>query len=123
MKEQLKQLHEVLVKPVLASRKYLNADKLVDAMLEVGLAVNQAAAPSHVLVKLTDMAVEFNKLSDAKPDWCKTNLDGPAVSAAFAAAVKAARPVIVPAKPNRPGKEPTPPEELRAKCVRKKGAE
>ena len=119
MNSELNQLHEVLIKPVLAARKYLNASKLVDTMLDVGLAVTTQQAPSQVLVKLTDLSIEVNKLVADKPDWCQTHLDAKAVGAAFDAAVLAAHTVIVPAKPGKPKGEPTPADKLQAKCKKK----
>jgi len=121
MQTEIDKLHEVLMKPVLAARKYLKADKLVDAMLDVGLAVNQSAPLSKVLVKLTDLSVEFNKMAEANPKWVDDRLNADAVHAAFNSAVAAARPVIVPAKAGEPKGVPTAAEELQAKCKRKKG--
>jgi hypothetical protein len=121
MQTEIDKLHDVLVKPVLAARKYLKADKLVDSMLEVGLAVAQQAPLSKVLVKLTDLSDEFNKMAEANRKWVADRLDEAAVSAAFNAAVAAARPVIVPAKAGKPKCLPTAAKELQAKCKRKRG--
>jgi hypothetical protein len=119
MASELAELHEHMFKPILSARKYLNASKLVDAMLEVGLAVSTKAPASQVLVKLTDLSVEFNKVSEANKDWVAFKMNESKVYEAFTKAVAAARPVIKTSKPGKPKGVPTAATELQAKCKRK----
>lgn len=122
MKE-LKELHEKVVKPVLQSRVYLNADPFVDAFITLGHKVSTRAESSEIRLAARKMAKQFNALVARNPDWVKRHVDEPSAIECWKEFLNAIEPKVDAKPTNIPKEEPTPAAQLRRACLKKKKGE
>lgn len=88
--EKLDALHNKLIIPLLQSGYRKQAEQLFDVAIDVGVAVKQEAPTSSIIVKLTDMRVEFNKMFAANSE-VQSKLDKGAIDTAFREAISSIR--------------------------------